>query len=240
MRVEINESLVRRNRRLAQWLFFISFGILLAGLFIINTPPASPETAGLSFALSALVLPVAFISTMASVRMTNLWVRPPRPENAIQEGMKGIASKAVMYSYYHLPARHVLITPQGVFAIITRFQEGRYSVEGETWKSHRNPLSRLFSLIRLDQIGNPTEEARKAGAHVQALIDPIAPDIKVHPLIVFFDPRAQIEVVNSSIPVVHTDPKRPLSLKEYLKSLPKNAPTLTADQIIAFEDATLP
>ncbi len=72
------------------------------------------------------ILPIAFITTIVSVRMTNLWVRQPRPEVVIREGLKGLSNKSVLYSYYHFPARHVLICPQGVFAMVTRFQDGRY------------------------------------------------------------------------------------------------------------------
>ncbi|MCS7070464.1 MAG: NERD domain-containing protein [Anaerolinea sp.] len=239
MRVVTNEGLIRRKRRAAQWLFFASFGILLLGLFVINAPATSPDLAGIGFLLSLLVLPVAYGATIASVRMTNLWVRLPRPETAIQEGLKGVGSKAVLYNYYHLPARHVLIAPQGVFAIATRFQDGRYLFDGKQWVARKNWLLKLLSFIRLDQIGNPHRDAEKAAAHVQALISPIAPDVPVQPLILFFDPRADVEVTETDVPIVHADPKRALSLKNYLKNLPRNGPTLTPQQIEAFEDATL-
>jgi len=239
MRVETNEALIRRNRRLAQWLFFISFGILLLGLFVINAPAASPDLAGLGFGVSLLVLPLAYGSTILSVRMTNLWVRLPRPEVAIQEGLKGIGNKAVLYNYYHFPARHVLIAPQGVFAIVTRFQDGRYSFDGTRWITHKSLLSRLLSFIRLDQIGNPHLDAQKAAAHVQALVNTVADGIKGKPVVLFFDPRAEIEVSGTDVIVVHADPKRPLSLKNFLKSLPKSGPTLSPEQIDAFEAATL-
>jgi hypothetical protein len=36
MRVETNDNLVRRNRQIAQYLFFATFAILIGGLFIIN------------------------------------------------------------------------------------------------------------------------------------------------------------------------------------------------------------
>lgn len=239
MRVETNEALIRRNRRLAQWMFFISFGILLLGLFVINAPAASPELAGLGFGLSVLVLPLAYGATILSVRMTNLWVRLPRPEVAIEEGLKGVGNKAVLYNYFHFPARHVLVAPQGVFAIVTRFQDGRYSFDGSRWITHKNALSRLFSFIRLDRIGNPHLDAQKAAAHVQALLDTVASGIEVQPVVLFFDPRAEIDVSGSGVAVVHADPKRPLSLKNLLKNKPKTGPTLSLEQIEAFEDATL-
>lgn len=242
MRVETNERLARRNRQIAQYLFFFSFGVLILGLFVINQPaPAQGEDVTLSFLLSSAVLPFAFITTMLSVRMTNLWVRPPRPEVVIREGLKGISSKSVLYNYYHFPARHVLITPYGVFAIITRFQDGRFTVRGSKWISHRSPISRFFGIFRLDGIGNPTLDAQRAADHVKKLLANIAPDVPVQGVVVFVDPRAQLEIENPDVPVVHADSKREPSLKDYIRSVMKeNRPTLTPEQIEAFEQATLP
>ena len=36
MRVETNERLAHRNRQIAQYLFFATFGILILGLVVIN------------------------------------------------------------------------------------------------------------------------------------------------------------------------------------------------------------
>src|SRR5215207_4056948 len=130
MRVETNSKLVRRNRQIAQYLFFFSFGVLLLGLFVTNQQAASMQANDLLLGgiLPSLVVLLAFITTITSVRMTNMWVREPRPEVALREGLKGLSNKSVLYNYYHLPARHVLIAPQGVFVITTRFQEGRFTV----------------------------------------------------------------------------------------------------------------
>jgi hypothetical protein len=41
MRVETNERLARRNRQIAQYLFFATFGILILGLLFINQQAAT-------------------------------------------------------------------------------------------------------------------------------------------------------------------------------------------------------
>jgi hypothetical protein len=243
MRVETNVKLTRRNRKIAQYLFFASFGVPLIGLLLINQQAANPTTGSLliGFVIPLLVLPAAYAITLVSVRMANLWVRAPRPEEAIPQGLKGIGNKAVLYNYFHLPARHVLIAPQGVFAVITRFQDGRYTVEGDRWTTHRSGAGRLFSLFRMDSIGNPTQDALKAAEHVKRLLEPIAPDVRVQPLIVFTDPRAQVDIVSTDVPVVYANPKRDPSFKDYVRDLGKERrSTLTPEQITAFEEATLP
>ena len=243
MRVETNEALIRRNRRISQYLFFGSFGVPLLGLLIINQQAANPTTENifLGFIIPLVVLPLAYIITMVSVRMANLWVRVPRPEKTIPDGLKGIGSKSVLYNYYHAPARHVLIAPQGVFAIVTRFQDGQYEVEGDRWSTRRSAMGRVLSIFRMDNIGNPTQDAQKAAAHVRNLLAPIQPDVPVQPIIVFLDPRVSVKVIATDVPVVYASPKHSPNLKDYVREAGKKPHiTLTPEQIEEFERATLP
>ncbi len=245
MRVETNQRLIRRNRQLAQYLFFGTFGVLILGLIVINQQAEmlNEDNILLVTLLQALVLPAAFISTIVSVRMTNLWVRQPRPEVVIKEGLKGISSRAVLYSYYHFPARHVLIAPNGVFAIITRYQDGRFSVSGERWKREQSFIGRLLGLLRFDFLGNPTLDARRAALYLQEQLQSIAPDVEVHPLVVFIDPRAEFTIEGETpVPVVYPMGKQKPLLKDVLRdySNPNKGDVLSADQIAAFEAATLP
>jgi hypothetical protein len=243
MRVETNEKLLRRNRKIAQYLFFASFGVPIVGLFLINQQAANPtsESVLVGFVIPLLVLPAAYIITMISVRLANLWVRAPRPEIVIPEGLKGIGSKSVLYNYFHFPARHLLISPQGVFAVVTRFQDGQFTVDGNKWMTRRTVLGRVFGIFRMDSVGNPTEDALRAASHVQKLLEPIASGVHVQPVIVFVDPRAQVNVVKTDVPVAYASSKRDPALKDYVRGFGKEKRlTLTAEQIEAFEEATLP
>ncbi|MGB1288493.1 MAG: hypothetical protein ACPG7F_18305, partial [Aggregatilineales bacterium] len=139
MRVVTNRKLVKRNRQLATYLFLGTFVALVGGFIFINISFFNEDIAADDASLlllQSLILPVAFILTLFSVRMTNLWARQPYPEKAIEEGLKGLSKKSILYNYYHIPARHVLICPQGVFAIVTRWHNGSYTAEGTKWKSH--------------------------------------------------------------------------------------------------------
>ncbi len=242
MRVETNERLAHRNRQIAQYLFFATFGVLILGLVFLNTQVSSvAEGNALLITLAqTAILPIAFITTIASVRMTNLWVRQPRPEIIIREGLKGLSNKSVLYNYYHFPARHVLICPQGVFAIITKFQDGVYHVEGDRWQTRKNILSRVLGLFRFDGVGNPTAEAIRAADHIEKLLESIAPDVEVQPVIIFVDPKAEVIAVNSTVPVVYPVGKRSPVFRDLIRDVGKeNRNTLTAEQIAQFDEITL-
>ena len=236
MRVVINQRLVQRNRKIAQYAFFATLALLILGLFVTNAAPANPAL----LLAPLLVLPIAIIATMYSVRMANNWLRQPRPEEAMEQGLKGLGSRSVIYHYW-MPAKHVLIAPQGVFTFTTRPQEGRFRVEGDRVKRAGGFFGKLLIYFRQDTLGDPHREALKEAAKMQALIDQVAPDsgITVQPAIVFTSPAAVVEVVEPSIPVVHAETKKRPSLKSFLREAKKQGETttLSEEQIKALERA---
>lgn len=238
MRIVVNSKLAQRMRQIAQYLMFVTFGVPLIGLFLINSQTADVLVA---VVLPMLILVVALIVTVVSVRLANLWVRVPRPEEIIPESLKGIGKQSVMYSYYHFPARHVLIVPQGVFALHIMYQDGKFSVNADRWSRQQSGVARFLSALRFDSVGEPNKEAKAAADHVKKLLQPIAGDVDVQPLIVFVDPKVEVEVGETSVPVVAADgTQKKGSIKDYLFELGRGKhKSLTPDQIEAFEAATV-
>ncbi len=238
MRVVINQRLVRRSRRIAQYSFFVTLAILVAGLFVTNATPATNNP--LLLLAPLIVLPIAMAATVYSVRMANLWLREPRTEDVLQRGLKGISNRSVLY-HYALPARHVLVAPQGVFTFTVRPQDGRFRVDGTNWTREGGAFSKFMRFFRQDNVGNPHRDALRDAAAIQQLVDQVAPEsgVTVQPVIVFTSPQAEVEVSESPIPVVHADTKKRPSLKTYLRDVKKenNHATLSAEQIEALERA---
>lgn len=244
MRIATNQPLVERNKRIAGYMFFFSVGALGLGFVVTNARFLFPDVEAnllqlMELVLPLLILPIALGSTLFSVRMTNLWVRLPRPEKALEENLKGMGSKAVLYNYYHFPARHVLICPHGVFAIVTRFQNGNYVVNGDRWSTQKGIFGAFLGIFRMDRIGNPSADAIVAADDVKKALASIAPDVPVQPVVVFVDPRATLTLNDPTVPVVYVNNRQQPNLKEYVRTLPKSNPMpLTAQQIQAFETAT--
>ncbi len=237
MRVVTNEQRIKRNRQIAQYLFFISLVILIGGLIITNTNIGRDNTL-LAFA-PCLVLPIGLITTWASVRLTNQYVREPHPEDAIQAGLKGASHHSILYNYL-FKANHVLVCPQGVFAITTRFQNGPYLIKGDQWinRKSRGPMGLFMTLMRQEQIGKPAQEAQTAAADLQSYVDDALPGegVTVQPVLVFTSDKAQFEVEQSAIPVVLANPKKKPSLKALVRgSKAKGDALLTPAQISKIE-----
>ena len=246
MRVETNDRVIKRNRQIAQYSFFVSMGVWLTSMLVTfpgilgdraDTTPFNILEVALTFAL-----PFALVLALFAIHMTNLWIREPRPEQAIREGLKGVSKKSVLYHYYHSPAKHVLIAPQGIYVLIVRWQQGQITVTGERWQQKRSLVARIGGVFRLDNVGDPVGESQRAINYLKRVLEPIAPDVEVDAIVVLTDPRAELEEEDSPLPIVYADEKKKPSLKTYLRNHPdkNNDFPLTPEQITAFEEATLP
>ena len=218
MRVVINQGRISRNRQIAQILFFVSLAVLIGGLIFTNT--IGTTTSGLLVLVPLLVMPLGLTTTIISVRLTNEFVRLPHPDEAIDEGLDGIDPRSVVY-HYVLPLKHVLIAPQGIYSLTTRFQETRYTIEGDKWLNWkaRGPFAPIFLFLRQEALGDPFKEATRDAETIQAMVDKALPgvDIKVQPVVVFTSPKATLEVNNPALPVVYADRKKKPSLKGLLR-----------------------
>jgi hypothetical protein len=227
MRIVTNSKLAARNRKIATNMFLLTFVLLIGGFIFINiglfTGDAAAARDPLLLTAQFIAIPLAFVLTLFSIRMTNLWARRPYPDEAINEGLKGLSKKSVIYHYYHIPARHVLFSPQGIFAITTRWHNGKYSVEGNRWRTKAGPMTRLFATLRMDGVGQPTLDAQNAAEHLQKLLADVGITTPVQPIIVFLDSKAQVDATNSEVPVVFASIKHENSLTDYLRDLSREA-----------------
>lgn len=236
MRVVINEKRVRRNRQIAQYSFFGTLGLLILGLFVVNAAPATNAY----FVLAPLIiLPVAMGATLFSVRMANNWLREPLPHVAIQNNLKGLSRRSAVY-HYVLPAKHVLVTPQGVFCFVVRGQDGNFVYADGKWRKTGGAFTIFLTLFRQDGIGKPELDAEREAAALQALIDKAAPDanIQVEPVLLFTAENATFTAEDSPIPILHATSKQLPSLKNFLRDVKKReaAVTLDEDQLDALEE----
>lgn len=235
MRIVTNHKKIRQNRRIAQYAFFGTLALLILGLFVTNAAPSNPVL----LLAPLVVLPVAIAATFYSVRMANLWLREPRPEKILEESLKGMSTRAVLYNYA-LPARHVLIMPQGVFTFTFRPQDGTFTIDGNQWRKQTNALGRFMTIFRQDSIGRPDLEAQREAASVQEVLDKAVPDnnITVEPVVVFSSDAAIFEVINAEMPIIYGASKQKPNIKTFGRDMKKREEviSLTDEQIEALEE----
>ncbi len=122
MRKITNEKLVKRNRVAGQVLTIASLAIL--GLSLYLSFQASSQYISYSF----LGLILGFILSQVGIYFTNRWGRHPRPDEIIDNSLKGLDDKYSLY-HYVTPVSHLLLGPAGIWIILPYSQGGTITYE---------------------------------------------------------------------------------------------------------------
>ena len=213
MQQYIDSAKVKRNARLARILSFGGLAVMGLGLLISFRPPYRIE----------LVLGLFLVGILASqigLSMRNRWDRRPRIDEILDGALKGLDQRFAIF-HYSLGARHVLICPGGVFAVIPRVENGLISYSDGSWTrtTNKGGLLRRAGTRSIRGIeGEISSEVDRAGSRLNL---PFA----VRPFIVFLHAGAEMDIRES--PELATHLKK---FKSSLRKLPK-AQTLSAQQI---------
>jgi hypothetical protein len=222
MQVTTHEKYVRRRGRLGTYASLAGLGVLIAGF------AASFRQDLLWVSLIAIVL--GFVLAQFGNYSLRRWGRSPRPDQVIETALKGFDDR---YHYYawSLLQPYVLLSPQGIYTFIVRDQTGLVSVNGSQWKSKFN-ITKVLMAFAQEGLGNPTQEAQDNAARLTAWIKSKLPDFTgaVQPIIIFIDPRAQLQITEPTVPVLE-----PKGLKKWLRGSGKGD-TLKSAELRTLEE----
>lgn len=213
MQQYIDSAKVKRNARLARILSFGGLGIMGLGLLISFRP---------SYRID-LVLGLFLIGILGSqigLPMRNRWDRRPRVDEVLDGALKGLDQRFAIF-HYLLGARHVLICPGGVFALIPRVEEGKIEYKDDQWTAttSKGGLLRRAGTRSIRGIERETAaEVDRASSHLNL-------PFSVRPYIVFLHTKAEMNAREA--PNLSSHLKK---LKSSIRRLPK-AETLSERQI---------
>jgi hypothetical protein len=213
MQQYIDSAKVKRNARFARILSFGGLAIMGLGLLISFRPPYRIDI------VLGLFL-VGILASQVGLPMRNRWDRRPRIDEILDGALKGLDQRFAIF-HYSLGARHVLIGPGGVFAVIPRVENGliRYS------DSHWTRTTNKSGLLRRAGTRSIRGLEREIAAEVDRASSRLNLPFAVRPFIVFLHAGAEMDVRES--PELATHLKK---LKTSLRKLPK-AQTLSEPQI---------
>jgi hypothetical protein len=195
-----NDKFIASRR---QWGILLSVAgilVLLGGM--VSTFIADPEQYAL---YTWLTLPIGFLLSQVGLYFSHRYVRRPRPDERLDEGLEKVAKDGRMY-HYHLPAPHVLLSPAGPIILVAKFQSGDISVVGDKWKQTGLGLRRIFGQ---EAIGNPTAEAEYHVKQLAKFISQNAPELAdkelpIGAIIVFtLKNGGTLDLAQSSLPALH-------------------------------------
>ena len=121
MNIIRNDTLIKRNARIAQVTMIGGLLVLAGGMFISFR---YPEQFG--FSLGALML--GFLLSQVGIFFTNRWGRRPRPDELLAQALKGMDKKYTLYNYSG-PTSHMLVGPAGVWVLMPYYQKGTISYD---------------------------------------------------------------------------------------------------------------
>lgn len=216
-----NEQRIKRLRLISQIVSFLGMGALLAGLallFVVNDPSI--------FIYQLIALAIGYFLSQIGIYLAHLYVRKPRPDEVLDEALRGYAKgKNGRIYHYVLPVHHVLLLSTGIIILNAKYQTGKISVQGDKWQQKGLGLRRFFGQ---ENLGNPTKETEKSIAAVANFINQHAPEVEEIPiaaLIVFTsNGLVKYDFKQSSIPAMPFT-----KVKKYLTQKNRSTPIPEAD-----------
>ena len=142
MRISNNTRLIQRNKKFSQIILYASLAVLLIGLAWSFTGADMSQ-----YTTAYLILIPAYILVQVSIYMANRWGRSPRPDEIIEQSLKGLNDQYTLYNY-NTGVPHLLIGPAGVWIIKPYHQYGliTYNPEKKRYeqKGGANFIAKLF------------------------------------------------------------------------------------------------
>lgn len=207
MRQYINSAKVKRNARLSRILSFGGLGIM--GLGLLLSFRLRPQD---RFELVLGLFLIGILASQIGQPMRNRWDRRPRLDEILDGALKGLDRRYAIF-HYALGARHVLISPGGVFVLIPRVEDGKIEyVDGQwTRTTSKGGLFRRAGTRSIRGIERElAAELDRASSHLHL---PFA----VRPYLVFLHSNAEMTVHEA--PVLSSHLKK---LKPAIRKLPKS------------------
>jgi len=215
MKVITNEKMIKRNGRIGQ-IARIGGLIILFGSFIATFV----NQMYVNIAFMALLF--GFLLTQIGIYFGNRWGRHPRPDELIDQGLKGLSDQ---YSIYHYvtPVAHLLVGPSGLWVIMPYYQVGKIVYEKNRWKQKGGGIfQRYMRFIGQEGLGRPDLEAPAEVSTLNRFIKKQIPEDEIpepNVALVFTNEKVELEVEN---PPILTLPLK--GLKNTIRKIGKEKP----------------
>lgn len=221
-----DDKRIQRMRKIAQYTSFAGIGVLLLGLGLLFW---GDENA-LLYQLIALGL--GWMLSQVGIYLGHRYVRDPRPDEVLDQALRHAVRNGRLY-HYLLPAPHVLLLPNGIVILHTKYQTGNITVEGDKWHQSGVGLRKYFGQ---EGLGNPSKESDRLVSAMANFIRKNAPgveEVPIAPLIVFTTKNIDsLETKESRIPAMHYG-----KLKGFLRQKKDDLPPMPEEDYEALRAA---
>lgn len=228
MNIITNDALISRNKRIAQIAMLGGLAILGAGIYFSFQSPEQVESQ-FSLMLAALIL--GFGVTQLGIYFSQRWGRSPRPDEQLNQKLKGLDDRYSIY-HYKSPTAHLLIGPSGIWVLIPKYQRGIITYSKNRWRQKSVGFGQMYlRIFGQEGIGRPDLEVSAELDSMKAFITKKLGDVELPPIraaLVFTNDSAEIDIPNDETPPAETIYLK--DIKELMRKTAKNR-SLSAEKI---------
>lgn len=216
MRIITNERMIKRNATIGRFASLFGLVVLAGGMFISFRYPNL-----ISFAWGALLF--GFALSQIGIYFGNRWGRRPRPDEQLNEALKGLGDNYTIY-HYSSPISHLLLGPAGIWALIPHHQAGQIVYENNRWRQKGGSVGqRYLRIFAQEGLGRPDLEASSDVDAINRFLSKNLPGegigIGIPPVqavLVFTNEKTEIDADDAPIPTLSAK-----KLKEFIRKQSK-------------------
>ncbi|MBT3314519.1 MAG: hypothetical protein HN390_07880 [Anaerolineae bacterium] len=227
MKIISNEKLIKRNAKIGQATSLSSLVILGLGMYISFQKPEL-------FNISIGALLVGFILSQVGIYFGNRWGRSPRPDELLDQGLKGIPGEYTLY-HYSSPVPNLLVGPAGIWLLLPFHQHGTIIYDGKKWKTKGGGFTQSYmKVFGQESMSRPDLDAGAFADKLTKALKKEMPEEQIPPIqaaLVFTSKTVEVEADDAPVPTLHLK-----KLKPFIRKMAKEAP-ITAKEIKAVNDA---
>ena len=215
MKISNNYPLIKKYKKISQLVLYASLVLLVIGLVWSITGADITQ-----YTMAYLVLIPAYLLVQISIYLANKWGRSPRPDEIIEQSLKGLNDQYTLYNY-NTGVPHLLVGPAGIWIIKPYHQFGTISFNSDKnryeQKGGANFIAKLFGQEGLTDI---LRESKNALRDFDAFNMKRNINIDVKPKVVniFYSEKAEVLSKNAPEATIHSD-----KLKDMLRSQAKTS-----------------
>jgi hypothetical protein len=198
MRIISNTKLIKRNARIGAVASLIGLVVLAGGLVVSFTRPDQ-----IALAWGSLLL--GFILTQVGLYFGNRWGRKPRPDEVLDNSLKGLDDRYAIY-HYNSPVAHLLLGPAGLWILLPYHQSGRITYEKNRWRQRGGGfLQAYMRLFAQESLGRPDLDVGTETDAMKKFFNKFLPEITppaINVALVMTSEKVDISVENPPNPIV--------------------------------------
>ncbi|MGD8622379.1 MAG: hypothetical protein PVI81_04800 [Anaerolineales bacterium] len=192
-----NHTLIKRNGRFGRAIMYLGLGLTIAAAVVVFRNP--------NFVLPALILMlIGGLFSQIGTALFNRFGREPRMDQIIDASLKGLDDRYAIF-HYVLGSDHVLVTPEGVFALVPRWEKGELTYADGKW-NQKKPKGRLPLPNRTRTIRNLEKEAYRELQSLERSLQKYlksSEELNTQPMLIFIAEDANLDLDGAPILATH-------------------------------------